>query len=804
MNWQLKKGSTDFLSEVFLHQNPAMINRLIALPEWPQLSIPFGTKFSLLHIIAATGALALYPHVKHLHYNDQQNKLKRSPLHIAALYGQEEFCRLLISQGADINLQDSEGYTALMLAAHKGNTLCCNTLLELGANPTLRNIINQTAQQLGQATSTNPCRDFHQELIALTQQTEPFTDRQRQLLLLLNQHAHLLTWQMDDQSSHFLESLFSQKNSLLIQHLTTLAQSFVQNSTAMHDDDLYARLLKRIILTETTAINHSTLQLAALHGHEAFCHLLLICGAKIDHKDREGNTALMLAASQGHKHIAELLLMMGANPTLQNKEKKTVEQLWLGSENPLSLFHAELIALARKTIEPFSGEQQALLKRILQQTSLLTWQSDTNPCCFLQEILIHNNQAIIDELLKLSLTELNNSHHPLQRTLLHFAALHGHVNFCRALLSCGATINQQDQEGNTALMLAASQGHAGVCQYLLEMGANPILCNKLNATAESLFVSPGLDNPIQRFHENLLALASLQLEDEQLTEQQQSLRLLIIQCPHLLTWRTATNTMCFLTAVVIHNNQGVVAELAQMPEWANIIAKTTNGSLSLLHHIAFHNHVDLYPYLNSLAINGQNNRLKRTPLLQAALSGSDAFCRLLIGQQAYLNRQDSEGHSALMIAAIKGHASTCRLLLEAGALTDLVNCHSENAESLWTKHHPDQANPIAVHYRSSHLTNKKAALLNLLAPPSYSFWPKQEKPPQNLALTALVKNITDADFKDSDLNATADDLLQGVIDAWQVAYQFTLSEKISIEFKKILKPTLHEKMAEVNPPRPMP
>ena len=478
---------------------------------------------------------------------------------------------------------------------------------------------------------------------------------------------------------------------------------------------------------------------------------------------------------------------MGANPLLHNKRYQTAELLWWrGAENPVTLFHKALMSLAIPN-EQLSVEQQRLLTCIVQYPPLLTWQRGTATNFFLNAVLTHDNQAIIAELLKLSLHELRNTNHRQKRNMLHIAALHGHVDFCRALLTRGVKIDVQDDEGNTALMLAASQGQAAVCQCLLEMGANPTLRNHQGETADSLY-APRQANTISRFHTSLLSLASLQVEDAPMTEQQRLLRGLISQCPYLLTWQTATNSMDFLTAIFTHNNQAIITELAQTPEWPNLIAREDNVRLSLLHIIAAHNYVGLYPYLQHLAINDQNNLLRRTPLQLAALEGNDAFCCLLIEKKADLNRQDSEGHSALMLAAIKGHASTCRLLLKAGVRTDLVNIQNQNAECLWAHHDPHQANPFAIHFRTTYLTAKKAALLSFLPPRSRYFW--QDQTPQYLALNALEKNISEAEFKTSDLNVSADDLLLQVFDAWQDQYQYTLNEKILIEFKKIIKPTL--------------
>ena len=54
----------------------------------------------------------------------------------------------LFDRGANVNMQDKEGYTALMLAAQNGHTNIVEILLSRGADPMIKNITNQTALDL--------------------------------------------------------------------------------------------------------------------------------------------------------------------------------------------------------------------------------------------------------------------------------------------------------------------------------------------------------------------------------------------------------------------------------------------------------------------------------------------------------------------------------------------------------------------------------------------------------------------------------------------------------------------------------
>lgn len=67
-------------------------------------------------------------------------------LHWAAWSGMPQSTILLVSEGGlDLNAQENSGYTPLMLAALRGNAAAVRLLLELGADPAVKNAEGQTA-----------------------------------------------------------------------------------------------------------------------------------------------------------------------------------------------------------------------------------------------------------------------------------------------------------------------------------------------------------------------------------------------------------------------------------------------------------------------------------------------------------------------------------------------------------------------------------------------------------------------------------------------------------------------------------
>lgn len=57
----------------------------------------------------------------------------RTPLQVAADYGQTDVLSFLIIQGADVNEADKHGISPLLAAIYEGHTECVQLLLEKGA-----------------------------------------------------------------------------------------------------------------------------------------------------------------------------------------------------------------------------------------------------------------------------------------------------------------------------------------------------------------------------------------------------------------------------------------------------------------------------------------------------------------------------------------------------------------------------------------------------------------------------------------------------------------------------------------------
>jgi ankyrin repeat protein len=67
-----------------------------------------------------------------------------TPLHWAAIYGQVQSCKTLISKGGDLEAVDDEGHTPLWWAVSGGESEVVRLLLARGANPNIKDSKGQT------------------------------------------------------------------------------------------------------------------------------------------------------------------------------------------------------------------------------------------------------------------------------------------------------------------------------------------------------------------------------------------------------------------------------------------------------------------------------------------------------------------------------------------------------------------------------------------------------------------------------------------------------------------------------------
>lgn len=194
-------------------------------------------------------------------------------------------------------------------------------------------------------------------------------------------------------------------------------------------------------------------------------------------------------------------------------------------------------------------------------------------------------------------------------TPLHVAALNGHAQTCRLLLSHGASVNALDERGRTALTIAALSGHAVVCRLLLESSSDPICPGKDGRTPLWLASHGGHRSVVSELLRNSIIRKAVDHRSR--------------------TGATALFAAC----------------QAGHPE----------VSASLLRAGAY---VD--------AVNAAGS----SPLWAAAERGHAAVVRVLLENYACIDLADRNGKSPIVIACANGHVDVAKLLLSRNCVID--------------------------------------------------------------------------------------------------------------------------------------
>jgi ankyrin repeat protein len=209
--------------------------------------------------------------------------------------------------------------------------------------------------------------------------------------------------------------------------------------------EIVAQLLKAgADVNKARADGWTALYLAAIHGHVEIVAQLLAAGADVNQANSKGETALYLAAIHGHVEIVAQLLAAGADVNQANSKGET----------------ALYIAAKYDYLD------------VVQQ--LLAAGADVNKVCTsgsypgstaLYIAAIEGNIKTVEQLLEVKGIDVNKAHND-GSTVLQIVASHGHVEIVAQLLKAGADVNKANSKGETALYWAAEQGHTAIVKLL--------------------------------------------------------------------------------------------------------------------------------------------------------------------------------------------------------------------------------------------------------------------------------------------------------------------------------------------------
>jgi uncharacterized protein len=241
--------------------------------------------------------------VQNVDYVDYKNKNSESLLMRASILGFTDVCKTLMDKGANINLKNTEGFTALDLALQLGHMEVAKLLLNKEAKPNAKLSSTQISEVNVPAPSeTNVQSQTHYKGTKVSSKTS--TKAEELCNALINKdlkNAVILVQNID--SVNFRDN---NGNSLLM--LASLG-GFIDVSKLLIE--------KGAKLNLQNPIGGTALVYAIAGGHIEIINLLLNKGANLNLQDNNGATALFLASQEGYVEIVKILLDKGAKLDLQ-------------------------------------------------------------------------------------------------------------------------------------------------------------------------------------------------------------------------------------------------------------------------------------------------------------------------------------------------------------------------------------------------------------------------------------------------------------------------------------------------------
>lgn len=327
-----------------------------------------------------------------INYQDAE---KRSPLHLAAYCGIEEICKILLEAGARVNCKDSNWLTPLHRACSLKRQDVVLLLLHHQAEATARDKSWQTALHVAAANNAVQCAE------------------------------------------------------LVIPYIGNINISDRAGRTALHH--------------------------AANNGHKEMVQFLLEKGANINSFDKQDRRAIHWSAYKGHTNVTQILMNFGAEISCKDKKQFTplhCAALLTNNATGLKLLLEMGADIEAITLDGSTAMHLACLNRCVSNIEeLINHKANLNAQNNKGLTALHYCSMILHGEVGLDLLLNERADIEMQakdgKTALHFAALHGQYSQCDLLLREGAKL-KIDFDGNTPLHIATRLGHESIIRLFIK------------------------------------------------------------------------------------------------------------------------------------------------------------------------------------------------------------------------------------------------------------------------------------------------------------------------------------------------
>ncbi|MBA4417418.1 MAG: hypothetical protein C0392_05870 [Syntrophus sp. (in: bacteria)] len=417
------------------------------------------------------------------------------------------------------------------------------------------------------------------------------------------------------------------------------------------------------------------LMYAVLQGDAVLVQTLLSKGARLDLKNKDGDTALSLAKKEGLEYIAQLLEKAGkgrnessrpASPSLHPLLNAAKEGNY-GKVNTLLSEGADVNVRAPSGSAPLmygaDSNRLDIVRLLLDKGADVNAKNGTNNTALIYAS-IKGNTEIVKELLEKK-ADVNVKNMSGGDALI-YAVLEKRTEVVRVLLKNRAKVDEKYDSGKTALIMAVENGVFDIARLLLDNGAvanaldldmkTPLIyaSEKGDIDIVKALVGKGADvNAKSKYGDTAL--------DKAISQKHVEVARFLIN-----SGADIKSSSPLISAVTVDSRK--IVEIL-LEKGADINKRGWEGKTPLMYAAAGEFNMVKYLVEKGADVNIRDNEDK-TALMAAVESfnkSNISSIRFLIEKGADCNGTNSKGETALILASKRGDADIVRVLLEKGS-----------------------------------------------------------------------------------------------------------------------------------------
>ena len=674
--WLVLSGSdismTNLQGDTAIHSacissHPSVVKSLLSVVKNFDINLRNTRNETLLHVSCRAASLECIFFLLENHCEIlAQDDLGRTPLHHACISCTTTAVKTLLNAGATLSIKDQEGYTPFHVACEHGNFDVAEYLL------TIKNCPINTVTNIGDTSLHCACTGKSIDLVMV-----------------------LLEAGQDIEGSNVLDETPFEKaiasNSIDIckllvnqgvnpRRINAITGQYAMHLAAKHGNLRLAMWFakKSIALDQPDNSGMTPFLIAAREGQlELLRWFRDTEEVNVNHCDEYQNTALHHACDGGHCRTIKWLLSIGLDSRQKNSAGLTPIQV--AEKNNFGECVTRVMQSDGKTNEAFLDSTPIELTDAEKIDDLET------TIRALEESLKSNDFVIARKIVEsLNLFDPESVQFPFGKTLLHYGAASGHLEFVQYLIIRGNQVDALTESGRTPLFYAAGKGHLEMVKFLCSHGADP--------TAKDMYGYTCLSMAIKHHHPEIIQWFSGVIAEHNETQQQQS------QLP--LISHDADPTAFLFSCVVGHHTQlpshsksfhlfpsdGIISDEHD----DDVMDDSLNRTMTSPHHGIItkgsnnHREEDLFTacrdgdlvkarYLieNGVSVSVQANDGNYSLLHLSCLSGSIGLVKYFVAKGVDLNSRCNDGSTPLHLACDKQFPDIALYLIESGARVDL-------------------------------------------------------------------------------------------------------------------------------------